>query len=148
MDWKKILKEDSPKIAPVDEDYVSEGEYGEKGQRLFDEKNIGKIYRNKVDGENYIFEKLLANGDIILRPAIDDEERNEPKTLREAFERLMDETSKLNSPASKKAIEATKEHMETLSDKVLDENIRLGNEEKSFRIFPEMAFNFYLVPEQ
>jgi len=150
MSWKKIIKEeddDFPRYVPRDSSYVSVEEQEQRGQYLFDKKNIGRVYRNKVNGKNYIFKDLLRNGDIVLVSQPDEKEYN---TLREKFQASIDNTKKIypkrgiNSDADK-LIEMTQSLMDKYTDEELDRPIE---KEETMVISPVFGLNYDLLPEQ
>ena len=56
MSWKYIIKEDVfPRYVPRDSSYVTVEEQEERGRYLFDKKNVGRVYRNKVTNTNWVF---------------------------------------------------------------------------------------------
>ena len=147
MSWKDIVKEeddDFPRYFPRDGAYVTVEEQEERGRYLFDKKNVGRVYRNKVNGKNYIFNRLYSNGEIELVSQPDDREYN---TLREAYQAMLDKLKEKdpNDKNTQKAIERVKYYMNDLSDEELDRPIE---EERVHRTKPVFASNFELLPEQ
>ena len=147
MSWKDIVKEeddDFPRYVPRDGAYVTVEEQEERGRYLFDKKNVGRVYRNKVNGKNYIFNRLYNNGEIELVSQPDDREHN---TLREAYQAMLDKLKEKdpNDKNTQKAIERVKYYMNDLSDEELDRPIE---EERVHRTKPVFASNFELLPEQ
>lgn len=151
MSWKNILKEDDdfPRYVPRDSSYVSVEEQEQRGQYLFDKKNVGRVYRNKVNGKNYIFNRLYHNGEIELvsQPEVREGEYN---TMRETYQAAID---KLKGAQGKEGenpnldglIRRTQSYMDDLSDEQLDEPVQ---KETVFRIKPVFALNYDLLPEQ
>ena len=151
MSWKNILKEDDdfPRYVPRDSSYVSVEEQEQRGQYLFDKKNVGRVYRNKVNGKNYIFNRLYNNGEIELvsQPEVREGEYN---TMRETYQAAID---KLKGAQGKEGenpnldglIRRIQSYMDDLSDEQLDEPVQ---KETVFRIKPVFALNYDLLPKQ
>lgn len=148
MSWKDIIKEDDfPRYVPRDSSYVSVEEQEQRGQYLFDKKNIGRIYRNKVNNTNWLFKDLLRNGDIVLVSQPDEKEYN---TMREKLQASIDKTKEaypkrgINSNADK-LIEMTQSLMDKYTDEELDRPIE---KEETMVIPPVFGLNYDLLPEQ
>lgn len=149
MSWKDIIKEedDFPRYVPRDSSYVTVEEQEQRGQYLFDKKNVGRVYRNKVNGKNYIFKDLLRNGDIVLVSQPDEKEYN---TKREQLQASIDKTKEvypkrgINSNADK-LIETAQSLMDKYTDEELDSPIE---KEETMVIPPVLGLNYDLLPEQ
>lgn len=155
MSWEDILKEeddDFPRYVPRDGAYVTVEEQEERGRYLFDKKNVGRVYRNKVNGKNYIFNALYDNGEIEL---VSQPEEREYNTMREVYQAAIDklkEEKKMRANQSPKtlayvdkAIELTQHLMDEWGEEHLDEPIE---KETVHRITPVFALNYDLLPEQ
>ena len=147
MSWKDILKEeedDFPRHAPRDSSYVSVEEQEQRGQYLFDKRNVGRVYRNKRNGKNYIFNRLYNNGEIEL---VSQPEEREHNTMREVYQAALDKLKEKdpNDKNTQMAIDRVKYYMSDISDEELDRPIE---EEIVLRITPAFALNYDLLPEQ
>jgi hypothetical protein len=142
MSWKEIIKEDDfSRYLPRDAGYVSEEEYLQRAEYLFDKKNIGRIFRNKVTGMNYIFERLMGNGDIVLRSAPDEEiGQSEKEKLKMSLDLLNEFGS--NHPDMKKLISMTEHLIEQASDK------KPKTQGETHILPPDLGLNYDLLPEQ
>jgi len=142
MIWEDIIKEDDfPRSVPRDAGYVTEEEYLQRAQYLFDKKNIGRIYRNKVTGMNYIFERLVGNGDIVLREAPDEKiGQSEKEKLKMSLDLLNELGS--NSPNMKDLINMTEKLIAQASDK------KPKTQGKIHILPPDLGLNYDLLPEQ
>lgn len=154
MSWEGIIKEDDdfPRYVPRDSSYVTVEEQEQRGQYLFDKKNVGRVYRNKVNGKNYIFNRLYNNGEIEL---VSQPEEGEYNTMREVYQAAIDklkEGKELKANQSPKilahldkAIELTQHLMDEFGEEHLDEPIE---KETVHRITPVFGLNYDLLPEQ
>ena len=152
MSWKNIIKEDEdddfPRYVPRDGAYVTVEEQEERGRYLFDKKNVGRVYRNKVNGKNYIFNRLYNNGEIEL---VSQPEEKESLTMREQLQASIDKLKEAQgkegeNPNLDAAIKNTQLLMENEDDEVLD--YRPTEKETVHRITPVFALNYELLPEQ
>jgi glycyl-tRNA synthetase (class II) len=155
MSWKDIIKEedDFPRYVPRDSSYVTVEEQEQRGQYLFDKKNVGRVYRNKVNGKNYIFNRLYNNGEIEL---VSQPEEGEYNTMREVYQTAIDQLKaglpkkreKVKSAFVKdieEAIKLTQKLMDDFPQDKLDEPIE---KETVHRITPVFGLNYDLLPEQ
>lgn len=142
MSWEDIIKEDDfPRSVPRDAGYVTEEEYIQRTQHLFDKKNIGRIYRSKVTGMNHIFERLMGNGDIVLRSAPDEKiGRSEKEKLKMSLDLLNQLGSK--SANIKELINMTQHLIDEASDK------KPKTQGETHIVPPELGLNYDLLPEQ
>ncbi len=149
MSWRDIIKEDDfPRYVPRDSSYVSVEEQEQRGQYLFDKKNVGRVYRNKINGKNYIFSRLYNNGEIELVSQPDD---RESKSMREQLQASIDKLKEAQgkegeNPNLDAAIKNTQLLMESSSDEELD--YRPNEKQTVHRITPVFGLNYDLLPEQ
>lgn len=152
MSWKNIIKEDEdddfPRYVPRDGAYITVEEQEERGRYLFDKKNLGRVYRNKVNGKNYIFNRLYNNGEIEL---ISQPEEKEYSTMREKLQQSIDKLKEAQgkegeNPNLDAAIKNTQLLLENEDDEVLD--YRQVEKERVHRITPVFASTYELLPEQ
>ncbi len=146
MNWKDIIKDDEiPRYLQRDADYVTEEEYLQRAGHLFDKKNIGRIYRNKVNGINYIFERLMGNGDIVLRSAPDEitgpSEKEKLQMSLDSLKVFSDKDIK-NNPTLERIIRMTEKLMEQASDE------KPKTKGEIHTLPPDLALNYDLLPEQ
>lgn len=149
MSWKDIIKEedDFPRYVPRDSSYVTVEEQEQRGQYLFDKKNVGRVYRNKVNGKNYIFNRLHNNGEIEL---VSQPEEGEYNTKREQLQAVIDATKKVHPKRginwdADKVIEMSESLMDKYTDEELDSPIE---KEETMVIPPVLGLNYDLLPEQ
>jgi glycyl-tRNA synthetase (class II) len=152
MSWKNIIKEDEdddfPRYVPRDGAYITVEEQEERGRYLFDKKNLGRVYRNKVNGKNYIFNRLYNNGEIEL---ISQPDEKEYPTMREKLQQSIDKLKEAQgkegeNPNLDAAIKNTQLLLENEDDEVLD--YRQVEKERVHRITPVFASTYELLPEQ
>lgn len=140
--------DDFPRYVPRDGAYVTVEELEERGRYIFDKKNVGRVYRNKNNNKNYIFNRLYNNGEIEL---ISQPDKKEYKTMREQLQASIDKLKEAQgkegeNPNLDAAIKNTQLLLENEDDEVLD--YRRTDEEKVHRITPVFASTYELLPEQ